>query len=384
VISDECFCCEGVSPRYDTVGRGKYREGPRAGISQRAGEGTARMADPGAFRFVVAEPFHAAALDRLRQFGTVRELASFSPQTLLEAVSEADALLVRSRTHVTARILEAGTRLKVIGRASASCDHIDLRVARQRHIGIVYAPVAATRSLVEFTVAMILAAQRRLLFYDRKLRAGEFASLRQPMARELHRLTLGLLGVNLAAEGVGRIMAGAFGCRVIFHDPTGGRPVELQATEVDLETLLKTSDIVSLHLPLRPATRQILNAERLAMLSPDAILVNTSRGGLIDTDALAGALKEGKLTCAALDVFETEPLPLNHPLRNAPHCILTPHVGCVTRDSDEAVFDVVDDVIRVLQGEAPRFPVPIEGETESAFAPGPAARVPESVVPAGG
>src|SRR5262249_18768220 len=159
---------------------------------------------------------------------------------------------------------------------------------------------------------------------------------------------------------------------------------KLEAAEVDLETLLKTSDIVSLHLPLRPATRQILNAERLAMMSPDAIVVNTSRGGLIDTDALGGALKEGKLECAGVCGVEHKPLPLNHPLRNAPHCILTPHVGCVTRDSDEAVFDVVDDVIRVLRGEVPRFPVTLEGESESGLAPTMAARVPESVAPAGG
>ena len=323
------------------------------------------MSASGPYRIVVAEPFQAAALDRLKPYGEVRELPDSSPQTLLDALSEADALLVRSRTHVTARIIEAAPKLKVIGRASASCDHIDLRVAKQRQIGVVYAPAAATRSLIEFTVAMILASQRRLLFFDRRLRSGEFASLRQPHARELSRQTLGLLGVNAAGEGVGRIMAEGFGCRVVFHDPTGGRPAELRIDEVSFDELLKKSDVVSVHLPLRPSTRQILNAERLGLMSPEAVLVNSCRGGLVDTEALAAGLKEGRLGGAALDVFETEPLPLNHPLRNAPNCVLTPHIGSVTRDSDEAVFDVVDDVIRVLKGELPRYPVLSDGDGDS-------------------
>jgi len=322
------------------------------------------MSAESGMRFVIAEPFQAKALDRLRQVGSVVELPDSSPQSLLNAIGEADALLVRSRTHVTARILEAATRLKVIGRAASSCDHIDLRVARQKQIGVVYAPAAATRSLVEFTVGLILASQRRLLDYDRRLRSGEFASLRAPVSRELGRLTVGLLGMGVVAEAVGKTMADAFGCRVVYADPTGGRPAAFRAEEVPVEQLLRESGVVSMHLPLRSTTKQFLNASRIAMLSADAVVVNTSRGGLVDTAALAEALKSGRIGGAALDVFETEPLPMNHPLRNAPHCILTPHVGCVTKDSEEAVFDVVDDVLRVLQGEQPRYPVPAEMDAE--------------------
>ncbi len=328
------------------------------------------MSAESGLRFVVAEPFHAKALDRLKQFGSVLELSDSSPQTLLNAIGDADALLVRARTHVTARILEAASRLKVIGRAAPSCDHIDLRVARQRQIGVVYAPAAATRSLVEFTVGLILAAQRRLLDYDRRLRSGEFASLRAPISREMGRLTVGLLGMGLVAEAVGKTMADAFGSRIVYADPTGGRPVELKAEEVSVEQLLRESGVVSMHLPLRSTTKQFLNAGRIAMLSPEAVVVNTTRGGLIDTLALADALKSGRLAGAALDVFETEPLPMNHPLRNAPRCILTPHVGCVTKDSDEAVFEVVEDVLRVLRGETPQYPVPCEAEPEASAAVG--------------
>ena len=177
-------------------------------------------------------------------------------------------------------------------------------------------------------------------------------------------MTVGLLGMGVVAEGVGKTMLEAFGSRVVYCDPTGGRPVELRAEEVSVEQLLRESGVVSMHLPLRSTTKQFLNAGRIALLSPEAVVVNTTRGGLIDTSALADALKSGRIAGAALDVFETEPLPMNHPLRNAPRCILTPHVGCVTKDSEEAVFDVVDDVLRVLQGETPRFPVPVEPETE--------------------
>jgi D-3-phosphoglycerate dehydrogenase len=318
------------------------------------------MAAPGPFHFVVAEPFHPAAMERLRQHGTVEELTDTSPETLLNAVGKADALLIRSRAHVTAKILDAAPRLRVIGRAAPSFDHIDLRMARQRAIGVVYSPAAATRTAVEFTVAMILAAQRRLIYFDRRVRAGEFAALRVPTTRGLYGTHVGLIGMNAVAEGVGKILVGAFGSHVVYFDPAGRRPSEQDAREASLEDLLRRCAVVSLHLTLQPATRHILNAERLALLGSEAIVVNTARGGLIDSMALAEALKNGRLGGAALDVFESEPLPANHPLRNAPNCILTPHIGCLTRDSEEAACDVVDDVLRVLRGDAPCYPVPPE------------------------
>ncbi|MBN2563237.1 MAG: 3-phosphoglycerate dehydrogenase [Phycisphaerae bacterium] len=310
------------------------------------------------YRIVMAEPFDAAAVARLQEIGQVDILQDSTPERLIEALPKADALLVRSRAHVTARIIEAAPQLKVIGRASPNTDHIDLRAARRRDISVVYAPLVAVTSTAEFTLGLMLTLSRRIHYFDRQVRDGKYDVLRAPGGHEMRNLTIGLLGIDPIAEKLGQMCTAAFGSPLIYHDPAGKAPNELEAKQVNLDTLLGESDIVSVHLPLSPNTRGLLNAERIAKLKPTAILVNTSRGPVIDTVALAQALKGRHIAGAALDVFESEPLPANHPLRRAPDCILTPHVAGSTLDASTSRFSVADDVVRVLQGEPPRHPVP--------------------------
>lgn len=328
------------------------------------------------YHIVLAERFDDAAVARLEQVGQVSVLEDSSPEALLIAVSQADALLVRSKAHVTARIIDAAPRLKVIGRASPNVDHIDLRAARRRNISIVYTPNVAVRSIAEFTLGLILSLTRRLPYLDAQLRDGKFDTLRQPAGREMRCLTLGLLGIDFVAEELGRMCAAAFGTPVIYHDPAGRTPqdrvaqppsavermaqppsaVELAAQAVELDALLAQSDVLSVHLPFVPETRAFLNAARLAQLKPTAVVVNTSRGQVIDTVALAQALRRRQIAGAGLDVFEAEPLPANHPLRHAPNCILTPHVaGCTADASANRFHTAAEDVIRVLTGEPPCF-----------------------------
>lgn len=308
------------------------------------------------FQIVVAEPFDAAALSRLQEVAKVDVLADSAPETLLAAVSEADALLVRARAHVTARIIDAAPSLKVIGRASPTVDHIDLRAARRRNISVVYAPHAAVSSSAEFTLALILTVHRRVPFLNRQLREGAFDALRKPMAHELRSQTIGILGLDPVGEKLGRICATAFESPIIYFDPAGAAPTEFEGRAVALETLLADSDILSVHLQSAAETRHLLNAERLAKMKSTAILVNTSRGTAIDTVALAHALRDKVIAGAAIDVFETEPLPANHPLRRAPNCVLTPHVAGVTLDAAASRFVVAEDVIRVLSGQSPLYP----------------------------
>ncbi len=310
------------------------------------------------FRIVVAEPFDADAVASLEKIGKVSILENSAPQTLIDALSDADALLVRSRAHVTARIIEAAPNLKVIGRASPNTDHIDLRAAKRRNISVVYTPNVALTSTAEFTLGLILSLSRRIHYFDAQLRDGKFDTLRTPSGHEMAHLSIALLGINPVAETLGRMCHAAFASPIIYHDPTGRAPTEFPAEPRDLETLLREADILSIHLPLSPATRGLLNAERLALLKTTAVLVNTSRGPVIDTVALAEALKKRHIAGAALDVFETEPLPTNHPLRRAPNCILTPHVAGTTLDASAGRYDVAGDVVRVLQGEEPQHPAP--------------------------
>lgn len=307
------------------------------------------------YRIVVAEPFDPDAIARLQAIGQVDILADSSPQTILAAMPEADALLVRNKAHVTARIIEAAGRLKVIGRAASNIDHIDLRAAGRRNIPVVFAPHMAVTSTAEFTLAMILAMQRKLPAFDRQIRMGQFEALRTPAGRELAHETIAFLGIDPIAERLGRILHAAFSSRIVFHDPAGKTPVEFPAEALGLDELLAAADILVIHLPMSPATKRLMDAERIAKLRPTAILVNASRGGVVDTVALAQALQTRRLAGAALDVFEVEPLPMDHPIRRAPNCLLTPHVSAATIDAASSRFQVTDDVIRVLSGHSPLY-----------------------------
>ena len=307
------------------------------------------------YHIILAEPLDPAAVACLEAVGQVNVLDDSAPDTLLRAVSDADALLVRSKAHVTARIIDSAPRLKVIGRASSNIDHIDLRAAKRRNISIVYAPHVAVASTAEYTLALIMLLTRRITFYDSQLREGKFDTLRTPWGREMGRQTVGLLGIDPIAEQLAQLLTNAFKSPLIYHDPTDKTPTTFSAQSVTLDELLAASDVISVHLPLLPTTRGLLNADRLVKMKPTAFLVNTSRGPVIDTVALATALKKRHLAGAALDVFEAEPLPAGHPLRTAPNCILTPHIAGATLDASTARFQVAEDVVRVLKGEPPQF-----------------------------
>jgi len=319
------------------------------------------VADPG-IRIVVAESFDPVAVDRLRSVGQVQILEDSSPGAILAAVSEADALLVRNRAHVTARIIDAAPRLKVIGRAAPNIDHIDLRAARRRNISVVYTPHMAVSSTAEFTLAMILSLHRRIPTFNRLIREGHFETIRKAEGRELGQSTIGFLGIDPVAERLGAILKSAFGPRMIHHDPSGRTPVEFSSAPVSLDVLLGDSDILTVHLSLTAETRGLLNAARIAKMRPTAIVVNTSRGGVIDTAALAYALQTKRLGAAGLDVFEVEPLPNDHPIRRAPNCVLTPHVAAATVDAAASRFQVTEDVIRVLCGQPPIYAADMSAE----------------------
>jgi D-3-phosphoglycerate dehydrogenase / 2-oxoglutarate reductase len=309
------------------------------------------------YHVVVAEPYDPSALARMEEVARITILEDSAPETLVNAVADADALCVRGRAHVTARVINAGDRLKVIARASPTVDHIDLRAASRKNIHVVYAPHVAVASTAEFTLGLILALHRRVPFLDRAVRDGEFESLRVPSGRELSYTTLGLLGLDPVAQRLGRMVNAAFEMPIIYHDPAGGTATDFSGRAVTLDELLAESDVLSLHLGLTSATRGIINAQTLAKLKSTALLVNTARGPLIDSAALAQALRRKLIGGAALDVFDLEPLPADHPLRRVPNCILTPHVAGATLNASSDRFTVAEDVVRVLLGQPPAYPV---------------------------
>lgn len=303
-------------------------------------------------RIVVAEPYSEDAIARLEEVGQVQVLTDSSPDSLISALENAHALLVRAKAHVTARVINAAPHLKVIGRASPTVDHIDLRAAGRRDIRVVYSPTAAVNSCAEFALAMLLSLRRRLAYYDQQLRNGKFDALRSPTEFSIHASRIGILGVDAVAEQFGSALQHGFGCRPMIHDPSGRVAESFEADCVDLETLLRESDALCVFLKPHRDTRGFLSADRIALMRPTSLLVNLSRG-VVDTTALAAALSERRIAGAALDAYESDPLATDHPIRKAPNCILTPHIAGMTIDAIEGRYGVAEDVIRVLKGASP-------------------------------
>ncbi|MET8469160.1 phosphoglycerate dehydrogenase [Streptomyces sp. NPDC006422] len=286
--------------------------------------------------------------------GPVRpgEDTALPPDELLRHLADADALIVGMDT-ITAEVLDAASKLKVVAKHGVGTDTIDLDAARERGIPVVCAPGTNSRAVAEYTFGLILDATRGITASHTAVAAGGWP---KHFGCELHGQNLGIVGFGR----IGRLVAGyahAFGLRVLAHDPhipddalrtAGAEPATLDA-------LLAAADLVTLHLP--PAAAPLLTARRLAVMKPGAALVNAARGGLVDESALADALHSGHLSAAALDAFTTEPLPADHPLRTAPRTVLTSHMAACTPQANRAMgVTVAEDILRVLSGREPLHP----------------------------
>jgi D-3-phosphoglycerate dehydrogenase len=263
-----------------------------------------------------------------------------------QALSQASALIVRSATTVDGAMLDAAPHLRVIGRAGVGVDNIDVEAASQRRIAVFNAPSGNTIAAAELTIALILALVRQLVEADRSMREGGWDRVRF-QGIELEGRTLGLIGAGrVGGEVVKR--ARAFGMEVIVYDPylTEARADDLGFRLTDLDEVLKTSDVISVHVPLTPETEGLIGEEALSTMKSSAYLVNAARGGVIDEAALARALADGRIAGAALDVYETEPLPADSPLRQAPNLVMTPHLGASTDDAQVRVAAEIAERIR--------------------------------------
>lgn len=308
---------------------------------------------------VVADPIAEPGLALLRQRADVRVLAGRPPAELAGSLTDADALLVRSETRVTAAMLDAAPRLRVIGRAGAGVDTIDVPAATARGIVVVNAPGGNAVAAAEHTLALMFALARRVAAADAALKRGEWARSRY-VGTELTGKMLGLIGLGRVGNEVARRALG-LDMRVLVFDPyVPDDHVRRSGLEpaADLDALLEASDFVSLHVPLTEATRGILNAERLARLRPSAFVVNCARGGLVDRDALLAALDAGRLAGAAIDVFESEPVDPDDPLPRHPKVVATPHLGASTVEAQANVAEqVAHEVLAVLDGRPAQFAV---------------------------
>ena len=297
-------------------------------------------------RIVISEFIDDAAVSSLARDFDVRYDAALveRPAELGVELGSADALIVRNRTQVSAALLAGAPRLKVVGRLGVGLDNIDLPACEARRIDVIPATGANARSVAEYVIGAALLLRRQVYCASASVAAGEWPRAALAQGRELSGSTLGIVGFG----SIGRLvaeLAHRVGMQVIAYDaaiaPESPAGADRHTTPRPLDDLLRESDIVSLHVPLTEETRRLLDARRLALMKRDAILINTSRGGIVDEAALAAALRGGMLGGAALDVFEREPLPATNALTGCPGLLLTPHIAGVTRESNVRVSAMV-------------------------------------------
>jgi (S)-sulfolactate dehydrogenase len=297
-------------------------------------------------RIVISEFMDAPAVETLRARFDVdyRPKLVDDAAALEQALPWADAWIVRNRTQVRGRLLEAAASLRVVGRLGVGLDNIDLPACSTRNIEVIPATGANAESVAEYVVTAALLLLRGAYGSTKAVEAGTWPRQTLSQGREASGKTIGIVGIG----SIGRLTARkarAMGMRVIAHDPhipaTSEAWRELDTAPHTLDELLRESDVVSLHVPLAPETRGLLSRERLWLMKRDAIVINTARGGIIDEAALAAMLREGRLGGAALDVFEQEPLAAGSPLVGVPRLLLTPHVAGVTLESNERVSALI-------------------------------------------
>jgi D-3-phosphoglycerate dehydrogenase len=306
-------------------------------------------------RILVADPLAPDGLERLERIGHVDVATGLSSEELLARIGDYDALVVRSETQVTADVLQAGAKLRVVGRAGVGVDNIDLDAATSAGVLVVNAPTGNTVAAAEHVIGVIFALMRNIPKADAAMHSGGWDRKRFT-GQELRGKTLGLLGLGKIGYEVARMASQGLQMSVIAYDPlvTADRAEQAGAGLVDFDTLLETSDILSVHVPLTPKTRGIISKKELHRMRKGSRVVNVARGGIIDENDLEGAIKDGHIAGAAVDVFTTEPLPPDHPLRLLNEVVLTPHLGASTEEAQVNVAtDVADQIGQYLSGETP-------------------------------
>jgi len=283
-------------------------------------------------KILVTDPIHEDGIKMLEGVAGVDVKTGLTPKQLLEEIKGYDVLVVRSATKVTKDVIEAGRKLKIIARAGAGLDNIDVQAASARGIELINAPEAPTIAVAELVIGLMLSWARQLPRADASTKQGRWEKA-QLMGSELRGKTLGIIGTGRIGRAVG-YRAKAFLMNLLafdveqsaeFAERTGAR-------YVDLDELLRESDFVTLHIPLTPQTRHMIGRRELELMKPTAVLINTSRGEAVDEVALAEALRKGKIAGACLDVYECEP-PKDSPLLKLPNIMLTPHIGASTAEA---------------------------------------------------
>lgn len=314
-------------------------------------------------RVLVSDPVDQVGIDILSQVAQVDVKTGLPAEELVKIIPNYDGLMLRSGTKVTKEIIEAGTNLKIIGRAGVGVDNIDVPAATRQGIVVVNSPEGNTIAAAEHALAMMLSMSRHIPDANQSVMSGKWER-KQFMGTEVYKKILGVVGLGKIGSHVATV-GKALGMKLLAYDPfiSKERADQLGCTLVDLDLLFSESDYITLHIPRTTETTHLINQEAIAKMKPTVRIINCARGGVVDEEALAEALESGRIAGAALDVFEEEPLGESR-LREMPNVILTPHLGASTAEAQVNVaIDVAEQIRDVLLGFPARSAVNIPGLT---------------------
>ena len=289
-------------------------------------------------KVLVSDPIDQAGIDILSQVAQVDQRPGLSPEELVSVIGDYDGLMIRSGTQVTAEVIAAASRLKIIGRAGVGVDNVDVPAATQRGVLVVNSPEGNTIAAAEHALAMMLSISRHVPQAHAGMRVGKW-DRKKYVGNELYKKTLGVVGLGKIGSHVAKV-ARAMGMEVIAYDPfiAADRAQQMQVRLTDLAELFRSADYVTLHIPRTKDTENLVNAELLRTMKPSARIVNCARGGVVDEAAIAEAIDKGVIAGAGLDVFASEPLSEDSPLRAVERgLVLTPHLGASTEEAQENV-----------------------------------------------
>lgn len=305
-------------------------------------------------KVLIADEINKKGINELKDVAEVVVQTDITNEELIKSIGDFDAIMVRSRTKITREVIEAASRLKIIARAGVGVDNIDVEAATRRGIMVVNAPESASITVAEHTIGIILSLARKISIADKSIKEGKWGK-NKFMGTQLAGKTLGIVGMGRIGSQVA-IRCKAFAMEILVYDPyiSEDTASKLGVTMVDLDTLLKDADIITIHVPFTPETKHLIAQREFEIMKKNAFIINCARGGIINEHDLYDALSQGKIGGAGLDVFEKEP-PEGNLLLSLDNLVATPHIGASTREAqDDAAIIVAKEIKKVSNGESPK------------------------------
>lgn len=314
------------------------------------------------FKVLLYEPMHTEGTRLLQEKCNLIYARSYDEDNIIKQVSDVNAIIIRANGSVSKNIIESAPKLKVIGRHGVGLESIDLKAAKEHGIRVVYTPVANTESVAEHFAALAIMLAKKMRIADMALRKGDWKARYELIGTELYEKTLGVMGLGRIGKKTAYICYHGFGMSVLYYDVVNypDAEKELKAKRVGLEKLFTESDFISINLSLLPQTRGLINADLLKLMKPTAFLINMARGPVWNEADVVKALKENWIAGVGSDVYEVEPASAENPLFSMDNFVGTPHMSAHTEESMIRMSMVARDVIAVLEGRDPEFPIPEE------------------------